>query len=69
MSCLYGLTMKYTERGEQVMVHGDKPVTSIRVKPETYAKIAKCGRFGESLDDVISRVFNYYIERELRVKK
>ena len=41
---------------------------SIKVSDETHAKILRCGKMGQSMDEVISMVFDYYIQRELTVK-
>jgi predicted CopG family antitoxin len=42
---------------------------TIKVSDETHEKIIKCGRMNESFDDVISKVFEYYIKRELKGEK
>ena len=41
---------------------------TVRVKDETHEKIIRCGRMSESMDDVVNRVCDYYIERELSDK-
>lgn len=41
---------------------------TVKVSDETHAKILSCGKMGDSLDDVIGRVIDYYI-REMRSKK
>ena len=42
---------------------------TVRISDETHAKILSCGRMGDSLDKVITRIVDYYIEREMKTKK
>lgn len=44
-------------------------MTTIRVKKEIHAKILKCGKMGDSINDVMEKVLDYYIDRELKTKK
>lgn len=41
---------------------------TVRIPDDTHAKILKCGKMGDSLGDVITRIVNYYIEKELKGK-
>ena len=46
----------------------DRRLKTVRIRDDTHKKIMQCGKMGESMDDVIDRVFDYYIERELSKK-
>ena len=39
---------------------------SLKVSEETYDKILRCGKMGQSRDDVVEMLCDYYIERELQ---
>lgn len=41
---------------------------TVRISDETHKKILSCGKMGDSLDDVITRIVDYYIEREMKRK-
>ena len=41
---------------------------TVRISDETHKKILTCGRMGDSLDKVITRIVDYYIEKEMRKK-
>ncbi len=49
-------------------VVNDSRLKTVRIKDETHEKIIQCGKMGETMDDVIDRVFDYYIEKELMGK-
>jgi hypothetical protein len=36
---------------------------TVRINDKTHEKIIQCGKMGETMDDVIDRVFDYYIEK------
>jgi predicted CopG family antitoxin len=42
---------------------------TVRISDETHADILKCGKMGDSIGDVITRIVKYYMEREMRTKK
>lgn len=41
---------------------------TIRVSDETHAKILDCGKMGETLDVVVTRIVDYYKENVLNKK-
>jgi predicted CopG family antitoxin len=41
---------------------------TVRITDETHADILKCGKMGDSIGDVITRIVKYYMERELNKK-
>lgn len=41
---------------------------TVRIPDETHANLLKCGKMGDSLGDVITRIVKYYMERELSKK-
>ncbi|MGC2428730.1 MAG: hypothetical protein WA421_16975 [Nitrososphaeraceae archaeon] len=47
----------------------DSRLKTVRIADETHKKIMSCGKMGESMDEVINKVFDYYIERELTRSK
>ena len=58
--------MEDTTVVETVMT-GD--MTTIRVRKQIHAKILKCGKMGDSINDVMEKVLDYYIDRELKPRK
>ena len=50
-------------------VVNDNRLKTVRIADGTHKKIMSCGKMGESMDDVINKVFDYYIERELTKSK
>lgn len=42
---------------------------TVRIPDDTHAKILKCGKMGDSLGDVITRIVDYYIKNELEKSK
>jgi|GEM_PF-3735767 hypothetical protein len=38
---------------------------TVRISDETHKKILRCGKMGDSLDNVITRIVNYYIDHEM----
>lgn len=42
---------------------------TVRIPDETHANLLKCGKMGDSLGDVITRVVKYYMDRELKGKR
>jgi hypothetical protein len=41
---------------------------NIAVSAETHGNILMCGKMGDSIGDVITRIVNYYIDKELKGK-
>ena len=39
---------------------------TVRISNETHKKILQCGKMGDSLDRVITRIVDYYMEREMK---
>jgi predicted CopG family antitoxin len=46
----------------------ESSLKTVRIDEDVHKKIMKCGKMGESMNDVISRIVDYYIERELSKK-
>lgn len=59
--------MEDTTIVETIMTTGD--MTTIRVRKQIHAKILKCGKMGDSINDVMEKVLDYYIDREMKPKK
>jgi hypothetical protein len=44
-------------------------VKSLKVSERTHDKILRCGKMGQSMDDVVEMLCDYYMEKELKSKK
>jgi hypothetical protein len=42
---------------------------TVRISDETHRKILRCGKMGDSLDKVITRIVDYYIDNEFKEGK
>jgi hypothetical protein len=47
----------------------DYNVTTIRISKEVHKLILRCGKMGDTIDDVLRKVLLHYIEHELSKEK
>jgi hypothetical protein len=50
------------------MISNLSTLKTVRISDETHKKILQCGKMGDSLDKVITRIVDYYMEKEMRKK-